>query len=96
MENEINHQNNDDAVQLNILPNPFRNVTKVQIVSKERLATKYELIDATGKLIKSKSILLEPGINEIDLNRTELPGAGIYFIMIHRNQSVFIKRIVLL
>ena len=96
LENEINHQNNDDAVQLNILPNPFRNVTKVQIVSKERLATKYELIDATGKLIKSKSILLEPGVNEIDLNRTELPGAGIYFIMIHRNQSVFIKRIVLL
>jgi hypothetical protein len=96
LENENNYQNNDDNVQLNVLPNPFKDVTKVQILSKERFTTKYELIDATGKLIKSTSVILEPGINEIDLNRTEFPGTGIYFIMIHQNQSVFIKRVVLL
>ena len=95
-ENEVDFLDNIEAVQLNVNPNPFRDATKVQFVSKEKFETKYEIIDISGRLIKSKSIQLETGINEVDLNRNEFPGSGIYFIRVNHNQSVFIKRVVLL
>ena len=86
----------DHTVELSIHPNPFHDVAKVQIVSKEKIATNYELLDVSGKVINSESILLEQGINEIDLNRTAFPGSGIYYIIIHRDQSVFIERFIML
>jgi len=88
--------NNDDSIQLTVYPNPFSDGAKLQISSEENFTTKYELIDASGRLIKSKSVSLESGVNEIQLNHSDFPGTGVYFIRIHQNQSVFIKRIVLL
>ncbi|MDA8693183.1 T9SS type A sorting domain-containing protein [Saprospiraceae bacterium] len=94
-ENESIVQYIDDSIKLHVHPNPFTDVTQVQIVSKERLVTTYKIIDATGQLITSRFIQLETGINTININRAEFPGTGVYFIMIHKNERVYMEKVVL-
>ena len=88
-------QNKEEVLQIHINPNPFRDATNIQIVSMERLATKYEMIDVSGKIIKSELIFLESGINEINLDRDAFPEAGIYFIRVHRKETVFVEKYIL-
>ena len=93
--NESNETDISDPVLVTVSPNPFRDVAKVQIVSKKKTSTNYELLDVNGKLIRSESLLLEAGVNEINIDRSDLHGVGIYFIVIRQDQSVFTERIVL-
>ena len=96
LEYDNQSQINEELLQLFIHPNPIKNTSTIQIVSKEKAVSQFQLIDATGKLIQSKSILLVDGYNEIDLNRNEFPQSGIYFIRMLQNETVFVKRIVIL
>jgi len=96
LESVQDNLSSDDSIQFNSYPNPFRDQMKVQIFSKDDFTTQYELIDISGRLIKSNSVHLTKGVNEIDFKRETFPNTGIYFLKIQYKDSVFIERIVLM
>jgi hypothetical protein len=89
------YQNSDTAIQLNVHPNPFNTETIVQIRSQKNILTKYNLIDVNGRLIVSNPIQLEAGINNIKINRSELPGGGMYFIVLAQEDDMYVQKIVM-
>ena len=89
------YRNSDTAIQLNVHPNPFNTETIVQIRSQKNILTKYNLIDVNGRLIVSNPIQLEAGINNIIINRSELPGGGMYFIVLAQEDDMYVQKIVM-
>jgi hypothetical protein len=68
-----------DEDKNNLYPNPSTGLTKLQLVSSTRGETLIELIDLSGSVIKSEMANIEVGINEIQLNYSNLE-KGVYFI----------------
>jgi len=86
--------NKEDILQMYIHPNPVNYKSTIRVVSKDRQATQYEIIDAAGLLITSKSITLEAGHNKININRNEFPESGVYFVRVVQGEVVCVRRIV--
>lgn len=76
-------------IAVSVYPNPTNGVTSIDIASLKLKSADLAVIDATGKLIKRKELTIYD--NSIDLSDFK---AGVYFVLLRSNQSIYKSQIV--
>jgi hypothetical protein len=67
---------------IRILPNPIVANAVMEIRTEKMEAASIHLMDANGKSIQQKSIVVEPGINRIDISNWKRLPAGVYMVYV--------------
>jgi hypothetical protein len=79
---------------ISLYPNPFTELTTVQIVSKEAIQATIQIIDVNGRLISQQTRNLQVGEQTILLDDLQKNQAGIYFIKVNtQHKTEVIKAI---
>jgi hypothetical protein len=76
-------------------PNPFADMTTIQMVSDRTEPATLRIFDLSGKLIHSRNILLVDGENEYIVRRAELKGTGIYMYEIESDFQYSTNRMII-
>lgn len=82
-ENGLNTQNADLASNIKVYPNPFSNFAKIQFDLANELIVDASIIDNSGKQIKNFKINGKTGINEIEIEASQLPAFGQYVLKLN-------------
>jgi hypothetical protein len=86
--------NSKDAVVV-LYPNPAQNFLTMMISTRHREKIRYNIADATGRIVKAGTQSLQSGSNNITVSLTEL-SSGVYTIVIEGNngkvQQSFVKK----
>jgi hypothetical protein len=67
---------------IRILPNPIVANAVMEIRTEKMETASIHLMDANGKSIQQKSILVEPGINRVDISNWKRLPAGVYMVYV--------------
>lgn len=97
-DNAITNQSGEDKFNLNPnYPNPFDIETTISFDLTETEDITLNIMDISGKVIKSYQGTFAQGYNEINVNRAELPSSGILFYQLTTaaGQSAVQKMVVL-
>lgn len=86
--------NQKEGLSFVTVVNPFSVELLVDVASSQYSKSEAELIDATGKIVRSKMVDLVSGITRVRFENTMNLVPGIYFLRI-RNQGSYIQRTVL-
>ena len=78
------------------MPNPFSDHIQVQFELSERNSVEVHIADVLGQLVRSASIQMEKGKNNITISAGELPGPGIYHVQIRTKSDEATTRIMLI
>lgn len=79
---------------ISLYPNPFTELTTIQIVSDEAIHATIQIIDVNGRLISQQTQNLQVGDQTILLDEFQKNQAGIYFIKVNtKNNTKVIKAI---
>lgn len=79
---------------LKVVPNPIVASSKLIIASSISLPVKIELVELTGKHVKTVSKnILKPGYNEIPFSNLNV-SSGIYFIKLSSSSGVIFKKVI--
>lgn len=73
--------------------NPFSNALQFDIIIDHNGVAEAELIDATGKMVRRKTMEVSTGTNSLSLAETGSLGSGVYFLRIHFDGKVIQKRV---
>ena len=82
-----------DKISLKLLPNHFKNHTKIQVTSKQSDQINLSLLDQSGKVIQSiYKGKIQGGTNtfSLDLNQEITP--GLYYILLKAEAGVFVQK----
>ncbi|MEP6699727.1 MAG: T9SS type A sorting domain-containing protein [Bacteroidota bacterium] len=74
--------------------NPFNNELAFEVSSDLNSRTEAELIDQSGKTIKTKYFDIAAGVSHLVMNNTQLLPAGIYFLRVQSAGVVIQKRVI--
>lgn len=74
--------------------NPFSTSLEFDVSCDINTKADVELIDATGKTVKRKTVDLVTGTNSLLLEETGVLGAGVYFLRVHAAGQVIQKRVI--
>ena len=77
-------------------PNPFKETTSIGFDLPTSAAVQLSIFDVSGKLIKFVKGNFAKGYNEIQIEKTELSGNGIYFYNLETANYVAKKRMILI
>jgi uncharacterized protein len=70
-----------------VYPNPFLDYITVSVHSDKKAVSLISLTDYTGRVISSKNVLLEKGINTFSLDNLPPLPKGIYIMSVYNNES---------
>ena len=76
-----------EEAEIQAYPNPFNSEITVNINSDYKSVSQIIISDLSGRLILSKEIVLDPGMNTEILNRQDFENAGIYILQL-RGQAM--------
>ena len=77
-------------------PNPFNNQTAITFELPEASAATLTIYDLSGRLLKTVEGNFTKGLNQIDLSRNEMSGAGVlYYRLDTPNHSATMKMILI-
>ena len=77
-------------------PNPFSKNTKIAFNLVESGNTSLSIFDVSGKLVFKTESLMDAGYNEVEINKNDLSGAGIYFYQLEQaGGNNLVKKLVL-
>lgn len=81
--------------ELNLYPNPTTDIANVSIITNANSKIEYALFDTQGKLIETKQLNLNNGINtlQIDVQKLQL-SKGVYFIKFALDGKEAIKKLI--
>lgn len=85
----------DAAVQVNIYPNPARDIVNVQVNTGQAEPAKLIVTDAHGQAVSSISVQLKKGGNIFTLN-SSLIHAGVYHVSVFSSHQVMTSKLVVL
>jgi len=77
-------------------PNPWKDRTNINFTISDNGYVGFNVMDLSGKLILSKSNYFNAGSNQINLERSELPNAGLYFYEIYSQGQKVTKKMIIL
>lgn len=75
-----------NTIEVNIYPNPASTTLTVEMISSENKLMTYQIIDLTGRIIKSQEQNVELGRNIIEINVDDIE-SGIYMIRLNDNNK---------
>ncbi len=78
-----------------LFPNPTSTVLNVVINSKASSNAVVNVLDLTGKVLKTKPVTVNEGKNSLQEDVSELP-SGIYFVQVKCNESIATKKLVII
>ena len=76
-------------------PNPFSDRTKIIFESTNLENVQLDILDINGKNIYSKKLNAQIGYNELEINSSELNGAGVYIYQLKTSNSLLSKNMIL-
>jgi hypothetical protein len=80
---------------VSIYPNPTTDKATLSIIHTEQQTVSYTLMDAQGKLIETKPLMMRAGINTLEIDTRLLGlGKGIYFITLQAATKSLTKKLV--
>jgi hypothetical protein len=91
VEEKVNMENGDVV----LYPNPTSTVLNVVINSKTNSRGVVNILDLTGKVLKTKEISVNEGKTTLQEDVNELP-SGIYFVQVKCNESLVTKKLVVI
>lgn len=75
-------------------PNPAKNLTRVEITLQQKSRVNYQLLDATGRMIRNTALgELAQGSYPLEISVTDLQ-SGIYFLRVETERGFRVKRLV--
>lgn len=83
-----------DAFSFISVINPFNTVLEFEVSAEHSGKAEVELIDATGKMVRRKTVDISIGTNSLVLDDTGTLGAGVYFLRVHSAGKVIQKRVI--
>ena len=84
--NTIEAKNSE--ISLNLAPNPATDRSFVSLTVDQSQDAELKIIAADGRIIEQRGVAVGPGINSIELN-TSAFSAGVYFVQIYMNNTVY-------
>jgi hypothetical protein len=95
LEKKINLSSPDAFTLYQNSPNPFKEQTKILFSLPESGNVNISIFDINGKTLYSSDKIYQKGMNEVDINRDNIPGKGILFYTVSfGDQSVAKKMII--
>lgn len=89
------HVMTNEIESVNIHPNPFNSFANVEINLIENGKISFDIIDITGKKIYSiPETEMYKGTNKIQINRSQVPQSGIYYLVAHSPKTTYIKKFI--
>jgi hypothetical protein len=89
---DLNQQ--DEQFQVSVAPNPFNDVTYLNVQSAESLSAQVKIMDMQGRLVSEKSVSLQAGMNTMILNELAASAySGMYFVQVVTSQETVVQRI---
>lgn len=91
----VNLDANGNELEISLSPNPFTDITYLNILSNQQAKSTLKITDIQGRLVAEKTLDLEAGMNTISID--ELASSayfGVYFVQIVTPQESVVKRIV--
>ena len=83
----------NDAMELNV-PNPFSDKLIVQINSAGSQLVRLNLIDNSGRFVRSQQFVLTDGTNNLQLNDTGNLPKGLYTVQIQMGAQAVHKKVI--
>ncbi|MBK9107885.1 MAG: T9SS type A sorting domain-containing protein [Saprospiraceae bacterium] len=77
-------------------PNPFDKETTISFKLNESTDAQLSIYDVTGKVIYLNQLKAHKGLNSIKVQKSDLPGAGIYYYQLDAADRTATKRMVIL
>ncbi|MDQ3140744.1 MAG: T9SS type A sorting domain-containing protein [Bacteroidota bacterium] len=77
-------------------PNPFNESTLVGFEIPKAQQVHFIIYEMDGRVVKKTDQWYEEGYHEISLNKTDLTGAGVYYIQMNTNEFTETKKMVLI
>jgi hypothetical protein len=74
-------------------PVPFKDVLNITFTLNKTSEIKISLVDATGRIVANKTIVVSDGINSSEINTSNLP-SGYYLLNVENNGQVLRKSVV--
>ena len=78
----------NSSSDIQVWPNPFVSSLSVTINSKETATSAVSLFDVQGRLVRSGTMKLSPGLNKLEIDNLENLPAGIYNLRVINQQVV--------
>ncbi|MEO1517850.1 MAG: T9SS type A sorting domain-containing protein, partial [Bacteroidota bacterium] len=86
---------NDFALLQNV-PNPFKDETVIGFVLPQASAASITIYDVSGKVLRLIEGEYNKGYNEVDVNRSELSGAGVLYYTLETADYSATKKMIIL
>lgn len=80
--------------QVMVYPNPFETHIQVQLVATGTAPAEISITDVSGKLVASKQIAVNEGLNAMEIDQLSNLDKGIYFIRIIQNGTTSVQKVV--
>jgi hypothetical protein len=76
-------------MQISVSPNPFTHLVRIAIQGESKIDNHcvIRFIDQKGKILRMLGISLEPGSNQIDIDKLEDLPAGAYYLDIKNSEG---------
>lgn len=84
---------NSDFESIRNLPNPFSGITTIEIDSREAGAYQFQVNDMLGRVIHTRSVQINSGLNQVEFDGSNLPD-GLYIYSFSNGQSRVARRMV--
>ncbi|MFT3681787.1 MAG: T9SS type A sorting domain-containing protein [Ferruginibacter sp.] len=88
----IKNVRNEGLADINVYPNPVKDVLKVTITADRKTPGNISITDNSGRLLYNKATLINEGLNTIDINAAKF-SAGSYLIKVQVADDVVIKKL---
>ncbi len=92
-----NIESQDMKQNISLAPNPGNNKSNIYIYNQQSTLTNISIFNALGQLVDTKSMELEAGENQIQLNQisNSLSG-GVYYINVNQNEQIYNMKLVVI
>jgi hypothetical protein len=75
-------------------PNPFSNITTIELYSKDYSNYDFLIVDLMGKVVHNETINAVVGLNTIEVDASSFE-TGMYFYSIRNGQDVLTKKMII-
>lgn len=81
--------------QIKISPNPFEEITKLELYVDLECDIRIEVYSLDQKIIYNRRIKLQPGWNELELSSSQLGRAGVYFLHAYNDSYSSVQKLII-
>lgn len=85
--------NLDRGISVVAMPNPFSNYINLQVNTTKRTDATIRIFNVSGQIVKSKGMILEKGLNSIQVNDMQELPAGTYILDVKTGESSLLQKI---